>query len=405
MLALALAALLSVADQPTAPPLDVQPPPQPDVTASEVEGVTVTARLLDPDAPRPEPIKHVSIAPEGDRVAYVAEGPAGERVVVQHLDGTVQAVVETGPLQVRGAEWADANHVVMHLSRGERGRPQAVSYDLRDRSFAVFFDRTPSTTSSPFQPPLRGRPNETLVKALLSSPVTGVREGEPVSFVRGATILGKDMRFDLYRVNLDSGLSKVHAEGNHFTGDFVVAPDGRVLARSDYNRRTGRWRLLARKGPGWREVLARKGQTRRPEMLGLGRDENSVLVRFADSATPRLVEISMPEGVSSPLNADRTYGDTLFDRNDGRLIAMTYKGPEPEYVMFEPRLRRAWPDVVEAFDGQTVTLESWTPDYAKLVVLAEGPADPAAYHLVDLDANTARRLRPALRDRPDATRP
>jgi hypothetical protein len=113
----------------------------------------------------------------------------------------------------------------------------------------------------------------------------------------------------------------------------------------------------------------------------------------------------MDGDIGTPLGAGRPHSRALFDRSDGRLIALDYQKPEPEFVIFEPRLNRAWPNVLHAFEGQTVRLESWTPDYAKLVLLAEGPADSPAYYLVDLVANTARRLRPAIQDRSDVEDP
>jgi hypothetical protein len=223
--------------------------------------------------------------------------------------------------------------------------------------------------------------------------------------VKGRTLTGKDVRYDLYRVDLDTGLSRVHAEGGPATDQFVVAPRGDVLARADFDRRSGRWRLLARRGPGWRPVLTRHEQTEPPRVLGLGRDGASVLVRVADETGPRLVEVSMDGDIGTPLGDGRSHSRALFDRSDGRLIALDYQKPEPEFVIFEPRLNRAWPNVLHAFEGQTVRLESWTPDYAKLVLLAEGPADSPAYYLVDLVANTARRLRPAIQDRSDVEGP
>ena len=388
-----------------APGLDEQAPQTPPPAAvsprldnadNEVEGVVVTGRRPDPNAPRPVPIREVSIAPGGDRLAYVVQGSAGEQVVVQSLSGPVLATIEAGAQKVRRIDWAGEHNLVLVLSLGERGLPQAVGYDLRDRSFDVFLARTPSKTTDG-RPPLRGRPNQSVASPMLSDPVTGLNAGEPVSFTKALTVLGRNsFRFDLYRVSLNTGVSKVHVKGGRGTDQYAVAPDGRVLARSDYDRRSGRWRLLAYRSPGWREVLVRDGQDSRAQVLGLGRDGASVLVRMKEGGPARVVEVSLDGGVK-PLT-DKAYAGGYFARDNGRLVGLADRGPESRHLMFEPNLDQAWPSVLEAFEGQTVSLESWTPDFRRLVVLTESPTDRPTYYLVDLEAQSARRLRPALRD-------
>ena len=60
----------------------------------------------------------------------------------------------------------------------------------------------------------------------------------------------------------------------------------------------------------------------------------------------------------------------------GRLLGVYLPGAketdEGEYQFYEPKLQAAWQAVKRGFPGETLNLVSWSPDFGRLVVHAEG---------------------------------
>lgn len=325
-------------------------------------------------------LEEIEIAPTGDRVAYVAVVGDERRLVVQPLTGGRAAQIRAGKAKVRWLQWAGPDHLLITTSttaslpsvRGRHEWFQVISYNVRTGTAAVLLNRTERT-----------------INAIAGDPVVGSHRGRPTVFVPGLTLRGAGV-YDLYRVDLDTGLGRIHQEGGENTRDWVVRPDGAAVARSEYNDKTGRWRILFKDGAAWREAMAVSALLDRPSLVGLGRDGRSVLVSLRASEERRLFEVAGPGGArTGPLDPADKEAAPLFDPLSGRLLALSYLDQVREYQFFDPALARSWRKARLAFPKDQVRLQSWTPDFQKLVVMVEGAKDASTYYLVDLKTNRA----------------
>jgi dipeptidyl aminopeptidase/acylaminoacyl peptidase len=324
-------------------------------------------------------LEDVEIAPTGDRIAYVQVAGAKRRLVIQSLTGGEPLVVEVGDAKVRDIDWAGAEHLLITTSRtdvlrgysGVEEWSQVISLNLKTRKQALLLHRS----------------QEKSAPVVAGDVVSGVYKGRPTAFVPAYTILDmQGARVDLYRVDLESGVGQVHAEGSEDTYGWLVRPDGEPAARTEYNGRRAEWRLLTRRPDGgWSTAQHLEVKIDRPSVVGLGRDGRSVALYTSDQDKGRIYELGGEPGAAPvPVGRDQIIRGIVVNPHDGRLVGLSYKGIATRYEFFEPALAAAWRKVRPAYPNQSVSLSSWTPDFSKLVVEVQGPGNPGAYHLVDL---------------------
>ncbi|MEO8113671.1 MAG: S9 family peptidase, partial [Phenylobacterium sp.] len=199
-----------------------------------------------------------------------------------------------------------------------------------------------------------------------------------VHFVEGQGVV------TVFRINLDRDTSKLVEAGSNDTRDWLVGRDGEVLAQTLYNQKSGRWALKLKSGGRWRDNRVLSSLAERPDLVGLGRDGRSVLMREPTEDSTVLREVS-PDGVwGEPLEVAHE-GSAIFDPQGHQLIGDCALVEEEQHcTFFDPHDQKVWLAVQKAYPGQRVGLVSWTNDRQKIVVLVDSPEDGPAYALVDL---------------------
>jgi len=75
---------------------------------------------------------------------------------------------------------------------------------------------------------------------------------------------------------------------------------------------------------------------------------------------------------------------------DGRMIGhYVLAGDEDRYTFFDPADERVWKAITAAYPGERVSLESWSTDRKKIVVLVDSRTEGPAYAVVDLGTRSA----------------
>lgn len=327
-------------------------------------------------------VEDIELSPKGDRVAFIAVNGENRELVIQELGGKQRTRINAGQTKVRDLSWAGDDHVLITTSTtGEVGSFigrsewfRVGAFNVKTRKYAVLLSNTPNTMNTPF-----------------GEPIVGKHRGETAVFVRGLTRKGGSHgSFDLYRVDLDTGRGAVHQEGDVDVSEFVVGPDGVAVARAGWSDLRGVITLSARAGAGWRTLLT--GTEDQPVgLMGLGRTPGTVLVSKRDGDRSRIYEATLATGaLSAPVDDESLGGNGVIVHPETlRPIGLTGLGKELTYTFFDPALDRAWRSARAGFKGSQVALQSFTPDFKKLVLQVEGPDDAGSYYLVDLAAKKA----------------
>jgi dipeptidyl aminopeptidase/acylaminoacyl peptidase len=328
-------------------------------------------------------ISDVEISSDGANLAYIAHDGGTSRVIIQPLNGGEIQSVDFGKAKMRGVMWADPNHVVALMSR--TGSVENQTY-VGEMSQATSIN---IKTGVSVQLPKKAY--ETVQNILHSTPMPGVVNGKPTLFVRlyagEQSNSMQEGRFDLYRIDPDSGVAALVQMGDFETLSYLAKIDGTVVSRTRFHRENSRWSLELRKDGKWVDAYVVTAPLDRPNVLGLSLDEKSVVVGLVDekSGDDRMIAVSIADGKVSDLPGPG--GPFNVVRDDARrIIGTVQEAGYSRYTFTEPRLAPAWETMQSVFAGRQMTLQSHASDYSKIVAYVEGTGEPGGYYMLDVNA-------------------
>jgi dipeptidyl aminopeptidase/acylaminoacyl peptidase len=328
-------------------------------------------------------MEDVRLSPDGTMIAVAMTDGENRVIVIRSLaDNKVVGGVRAGETKVRDIRWAGSDYLLVTTSQtalvrdliGPRREYMiTIVYDLATKRQRGLMDRT-----------------ENSMNVVLSLPRVRMFEGELVAIVEGVNFVENQGRVGLFRVKLKSGATRTIEEGAQDTDDWVIGADGLAAAQTEYDQKSGSWKLRLKSGRSWRTVEEATLLIDRPWLGGLGRDGKSVLVGFTGEDGKPLLQAYAPDG-DEPTTTTALYDDLIHDPISWALIGSsglvddTYR-----YSFYDPRDDAAWKGVVKAYPPtDRVHLISWSDDRRKIVVLVDSPVDGPAYALVDLDKKAA----------------
>ncbi|MHB8529361.1 MAG: alpha/beta hydrolase family protein [Caulobacteraceae bacterium] len=341
----------------------------------------------------------MQISPAGDRIAFIATDGEDRKLVVRKAGVTATvAVVDAGNLKVRRLSWLDETHILIESSAAINVDPAAPAgkgeftqssvYDLKtNKAFNVFGGETKilRTTYGFYGLVHEGRHTFAYFGGL---PLSGSGNSF-VDFDRASGYISAS-HIDLYKIDADGGHPEIAAEGNdRYGSDWVVGPQGTIVAHAESDPRTGEWRLYD--DPDDRDLIERLanplGDT---SLLGLGRTPDSYLVHQGDGAGNwTIMEFTAGHAAGAPLLGGRPVRRPITDPTTGLLIGAVTNEDEPSTILFDQTLQARFDKVKRAFPGEIAELVSATSDLGKMVVLTTGPRDSGTYFLIDVTAGTA----------------
>ncbi|EJL27628.1 dipeptidyl aminopeptidase/acylaminoacyl peptidase [Caulobacter sp. AP07] len=328
-------------------------------------------------------ISDVEISSDGANLAYIAHDGGTSRVIIQPLNGGEIQSVDFGKVKMRGVSWPDPGHVLAEVSR--TAAIEDVTY------VGEQFQATSINVKTGAQVQIPKRSYETINNVLSSDPVGGVVNGKPTIFTQfyaGEEAESRQAgRFDLYRVDPDTGIAAMVQMGDFKTGDYLFKTDGTVIARTRYDRENARWSMELRKDGKWVDAYVVTATVDGPDMEGLSLDEKSVVMSIRDEKTGgyQLANISIADGKLGEFYGPNGPFDVVMDDANHVVGTVTNAGYK-QYQFDEPRLAAAWSMIAGVFPGRQLALQSHTPDYSKIVIYVEGTGEPGGYYLLDLAA-------------------
>lgn len=348
-------------------------------------------------------IDAVEISPNGSTLAVIVSDGKNRGIVLRPTAGGPQKTYPVGSAKVRRLDWVGSDHLIITTSQTERligwtGSKEEyfLGYvlDVKAQKVTPLFEESleKMQTGSHF----RGTATKVTdpLNILAGPPEVRVIDGKPTLFAQKITFKDGWGVITVVRVDLKNGRRDILEFGEPDTNDVLLGSQGEIIARSDYDSKTGRWALKLRKSGGWLEARAADAKLDRPYLIGLGRDGASILIGEPDAAGDILREVTADGTVGEPLNI-RNADAVIFDPETRRALGYyALVGDEGRYTFFDERDQKVWAAVKAAFKGDAVRRESWSHDRQKIVVLVDSATEGPAYALVDIATRKAEWLGP-----------
>ena len=335
-------------------------------------------------------VEAVSVSPDGATLAYIRRSPDGDAVIAQARTGEALVTIDVSDRVARGVFWASPDHVVIESTVQEKLAYTSAVQDYVQLDIVNVRTRRVARA-------LRSA-DKAILTASFGPATVGTWRGQPVMFLRTITVENSAYTYDVYRVDLDDGRGRLHQTGAEDTSGYVIRPDGEIVARTTYDDVTGAWRLLARRGGNWTELMSRRSLLDRPALLGFGRSDDTVLLSEDREDGPVLVEISLADG-SEVMQHDNSGADSIVRDGAGRMVGIARQGLTRSYSLFDPAHQANWDRLVQGLAGRELFLTDGDDDLSVMVFRAEGAGEPGATYLFDAErqsVNLIAREYPAL---------
>lgn len=321
-------------------------------------------------------IESVSVSPDGSTLAYIRRSPDGDNVVAQARTGEALVTIDVSDRVARGVFWASPDHVVIQSTVQEK-LPYTTS--VQDYVQLDIVNVRTRRVARALRSADRG-----ILTASFGPATVGTYRGQPVLYLRTITVENNAYTYDVYRVDLDDGRGRLHQTGAEDTSSYVIRPDGEILARTTYDQTSGSWRLLARRGGNWAELMSRRSLLDRPAILGFGRSDETVLLSEDREDGPVLVEISLADG-SEVMQHDNSGADSIVRDGAGHMVGIARQGLTRSYSLFDPAHQANWDRLVQGLAGRELFLTDGDDDFSVMVFRAEGAGEPGSTYLFDAE--------------------
>ncbi|WP_303831095.1 alpha/beta hydrolase family protein [Asticcacaulis taihuensis] len=363
--------------------------------ASALGCLPLTARADDKTTPAssaPPPIEvyaatpqvdNIALSPDGKRVAVISQKGDDKMLVYFDIAEPTAKSIRLGPAKIRNLFWGDNDHVVIVDSQTTSlpqftGSKQELSLarvlDLRTVKLRTLFDK------------------EDDFYGIVMGPVYRVKIDGAYQLMAANYRMQGEYNYCLYQFSLDAGRGKLAYESSRDTEGFVVAPDGYLVAYSEFDDMRKEWRLYYNMAPhgkmeNFKVIHRMKEALDYPSLEGLGRDGVSVVVYFSKGeAKGEYHEISA-EGVLGPSLDTSDYISTspLYHPVTRRLAGFSHHDDWVGYDYTDPLLKKiadALPQLMG--DDYRTAIVEFAEDPRKMILYGENAEDAGTYYFADL---------------------
>lgn len=349
-----------------------------------------------------------AISPDGRHVAFAnsADGRSVLRIINIDTGATVRGI-GTEPTKLRGVGWADNERAVFYVSQTFRpnsgGLPAGVTFPGGARFIEYW--RVGLLPLAGGEPRYIELEDESLSWAQVGlTRFTAPIDGDPGAgrMIAWAPRVGL---LSVFRVDLARGTGQRSVSGGRATADIVLNDRGGIGASIEINERTNRWQLFYHDGENApRSIMADVSQTGAgPNVEGFLEDGRMVVVdRLGDDQRSRFYALNTNDGSREALVEHATFDveGAIRDPWTHRVVGAAWTEDFPKQQFFNADLAAIYQSLQTRFEGGYATIESWSQDKTRLVVLGETSSDGGIYYLYEPATNNLRALGqryPALR--------
>ena len=349
-------------------------------------------------------VEQIAVSPNGHTVAIVTQKDSGKALVTFLAADLKPTGMALGPQRIRDLFFGDNTHVIVQASTTAQ-LPGFIE-EAQEFSTAVSVDFVNAKAWTFFQNQL-GTSTGTIIKVgdIFYPIVIGSMQRIKVNGEYRVT--ASNYRFSgeyslcLFNFGMQSNTGRLMVNGSEDTDDFVVTPDGQVVAFSAFNEERKEWSLAfnGELGTGHTEFKTAYHTTgqalNHPELIGLGRDGKSVVIKISSEnrETQTYHEIGA-DGVLSPPLPEDPGGDrfALFHPTTFRLAGFGQSGDWDRLSYFDPLMQKLTESVAKMVDGEHFTLLSFADDPRQLIAYTQGEGDAGTYYYIDLTTGDGKQV-------------
>ena len=326
-----------------------------------------------------------TLSPDGNRFAAIVGSGEGAELQVRSLtDGAILMASPAGKLKLRAVQWAGPQHLILTVSQTRQmsstdfmfaGRGeylQLLRYDFGTKSWGRLMENIPLTGNTVDGPPV-------VIEA----------DGKPQLIVTGFSIPDSTSMSTVFRIDVSSRSVRMMERGIPDTNGWVIGADGSVLARSDYNQKTGLWKILANRNPGWAEVYKETALVDSPGLLGVGRTPGTVRMATRKSGQWETHEVALADGAWNAVAETDASAVIVSEATQAPIGFVNRTMASVDYQFIDPNDAKLWRGIIRAFPGAQVEWEGWTPDRGKVAVNVYGGQFGNGIYVVDRVGKTA----------------
>jgi dipeptidyl aminopeptidase/acylaminoacyl peptidase len=336
-------------------------------------------------------LEDVTVSPDGNTLAYVRTIDAKRLVLIQSLQTRhALGALGIGDAKLRDLSWADDKHLLITTST------TATGIGLIGPRHEWFMTQCFNVVTGKTTMLLENRdPSWRAMNVVAGAPQIRTVDGRVVAFVEGIYFPAERSELALFKVDLDSGGTRLVKGGSAYT-DWIVDGQGNIVAQSDYRESTQHWTLKLNIDDSWITAVDVLAPVETPEVKGLTEDGSAVVLSARNNDHTEFKLISLKDGRPGPLLRPELHFESVVLDTDNHIIGGVKYTDKADYVFFHPHAEAVWKGIAAAYPRATnVELVSWTRDWNKVVVRVAGPEDGDSYDLIDVTTGRAAPIGPA----------
>ena len=341
-------------------------------------------------------IEQIAVSPSGRLLAVAFVKDEQRTIVVEDL-ALKKPIngVRLGSTKLRGLEWAGDNHLILLSSF--TGGSIDVMVDKTEWWIATDFNLATKKLA-----PLLADANLTM-NVVEDMPIVRTIDGKLYALAEGIYFGGRideaagvrirHSELAIFKIDLDADRSTLLSDDGVTVTGYAVDANGQPAAESLYDAVAKQWTLKVWRDHQWKTAQTRTAAIETPQLLGLGRDGRSLLVRGLGDKVNELREVSADGAtISDPLPGPQT-GALIRDPATHRLLGVaTLDGDQLDYHFYDSADAELWTSIGAAFPGQRPELASSSDDRQRMVVHIDSPTEGPGYVLVDLASHSSQWL-------------
>jgi dienelactone hydrolase len=316
-------------------------------------------------------VDHVDLSPDGNHAAMIASR-AGKRYLVDLDLRTEKTVAQPlGDIKVRDVLWVGNRHVA--LIKTWTSTANIYSIFKND----VFTVNLQDMTTGKARQLFDGMAADG-VDPIVTGDVHVVKDERDYRVTASTFKTANEGSYLFYSFGANDNQTKQIDFAAPNVIEWVLTPDGKPYARSEYDFERKVWRLRFRSGRDWTGGMDVPATIDVPDVRGLGRDGQSVVI-FQDGKG--LVEVS-PDGKTVDIAAP-AYFSSLFHPVTKRFNGVASHGGWVSYDFLDPEMKTLPSKVAKALPGYRTRFTAFAENPQKVIVYGEGPGDPGSYTFID----------------------
>ena len=322
----------------------------------------------------------VDLSPNGSMLSIIHEIDGQDYLCVFNIaEQTEHCHANVRELRANGTGFIDDEHVLLIASErtrafGSRGRFDQVS---------MFVVDTERGAVNPLARDVRGmHPRQAGMTGII-----GIDEESEYVYVPSYNRT-PPFRYDVFRVNLNTGSGRRVLLGDAETVGWVITRDGDAVSREKYDIESGNYSIETRRGDDWQTIFTSNEPLLEHQVRGLSPDRENLVVVLPteDETADGIYYINLQTGEKTgPFFVEEGREiEAVYLNLDNEMTGIRYSGLRPAYHFFDEDLTTAMDSLMEQFQGTSVSYQSRSADGSRIVVYVSGRFFSGHYVVYDI---------------------